>query len=71
MKGILKVIVLFKAHYFPNIFAEFIGSLDVGNKPTRKEFCKSFNIKHATDVIKWLSILHEGRMENVAYSISL
>jgi hypothetical protein len=40
---------VFKAHYFINIFAEFIRPLDVENKPTLKEFCKLFSIKPFKD----------------------
>jgi hypothetical protein len=41
------VFAKFKAYYLKEAFVKLIQAADGENKPTAKEFWKSFNIKHA------------------------
>jgi hypothetical protein len=45
------VIATFKAYYLRKTFAKLIQETDNENNPTVKEFWKSFNVKHAIDII--------------------
>jgi hypothetical protein len=67
------VIAAFEAYYLQKTFAKLIQVTNGENKPTVKEFWKSFNIKHPIDIIDeaWAEVsqfLHEWSMEKIASS---